>query len=86
MRIVEWTAASVSLSQTKGDDIIIDVNNRPQMQNDTENKIGRSLFPFIHGFTNCINKFRLIASITCCKNLFGFLSGRYLVFQDKGGS
>ena len=44
---VEWTAASVSLSQTKVNDI--NLNDRPQMQNDTENEIGRSLFPFIHG-------------------------------------
>ena len=44
---VEWTAPSVSLSQTKVYDIIL--NDRPQMQNDTENEIGRSLFPFIHG-------------------------------------
>ena len=42
---VEWTAASVFLSQTKGNDI--NLNNRPQMLNDTENEIGRSLFPFI---------------------------------------
>ena len=40
---VEWTVASVSLSQTKGDDI--NLNDRNQMQNDTENRIGRSLFP-----------------------------------------
>ena len=38
-----WTAASVSLSQTKGDDI--NLNDRNQMQNDAENEIGRSLFP-----------------------------------------
>ena len=44
---VEWTAPSVSLSQTKVNDI--NLNDRPQMQNDTENEIGRSLFPFIHG-------------------------------------
>ena len=31
----------------KGDDI--NLNDRNQMQNDTENEIGRSLFPFIHG-------------------------------------
>ena len=36
---------SVSLSQTKGNDI--NLNNRLQMENDTENEIGRSLFPFI---------------------------------------
>ena len=40
------TAASVSLSQTKGNDI--NLIDRFQMQNDTENEIGRSLFPFIH--------------------------------------
>ena len=40
---VEWTAASVSLSQTKRNDI--NLNDRNQMQNDTENEIGRSLFP-----------------------------------------
>ena len=44
---VEWTAASVSLSQTKVNDI--NLNDRPQMQNDTENEIGRLLFPLIHG-------------------------------------
>ena len=44
---VEWTAPSVSLLQTKINDI--NLNDRPQMQNDTENEIGRSLFPFIHG-------------------------------------
>ena len=44
---VEWTAPSVSLSQTKVNDI--NLNDRPQMQNDTENEIGRSLFPLIHG-------------------------------------
>ena len=43
---VEWTAASVSLSQTKGNDI--NLIDRFQMQNDTENEIGRSLFPFIY--------------------------------------
>ena len=37
---VEWTAASVSLSQTKGNDI--NLIDRFQMQNDTENEIGRS--------------------------------------------
>ena len=45
---VEWTVASVSLSQTKGNNI--DSNNRVQMQNDTESEIGRSLFTFIY---NC---------------------------------
>ena len=40
---VEWTAPSVSLSQTKVNDI--NLNDRPRMQNDTENEIGRSLFP-----------------------------------------
>ena len=45
---VEWTAPSVYLSQTKVNDI--NLNDRPQMQNDTENEIGRSLFPFIY---NC---------------------------------
>ena len=50
---VEWTAPSVSLSQTKVYDIIL--NDRPQMQNDTENEIGRSLFPFIY---KCINRLR----------------------------
>ena len=40
---VKWTAASVSLSQTKRNDI--NLNDRNQMQNDTENEIGRSLFP-----------------------------------------
>ena len=40
---VDWTAPSVSLSQTKVNDI--NLNDRPQMQNDTENEIGRSLFP-----------------------------------------
>ena len=44
---VEWTAASVSFSQTKGNNISL--NDSLQMQNDTENEIGRSLFPFIHG-------------------------------------
>ena len=44
---VEWTAPSVSLSQTKVNDI--NLNDRPRMQNDIENEIGRSLFPFIHG-------------------------------------
>ena len=44
---VEWTAASITLSQTKGNDI--NLNDRNQMQNDTENEIGRSLFQFIHG-------------------------------------
>ena len=39
---VEWTAPSVSLSQTKVNDV--NLNDRPQMQNDTENEIGRSLF------------------------------------------
>ena len=43
---VEWTAASVSLSQTKSNDI--NLNDRNQMQNDTENEIGRSLFPLIY--------------------------------------
>jgi len=41
----EWTAPSVSPSQTKANDI--NSNDRPQMQN--ENEIGRSLFPSIHG-------------------------------------
>ena len=40
---VEWTAASVSLSQTIRNDI--NLNDCNQMQNDTENEIGRSLFP-----------------------------------------
>ena len=44
MAWVEWTAASVSLSKTKGNDI--NLINRPQMQNDTENEIGRQLFPY----------------------------------------
>ena len=44
---VEWTAASISLSQTKSNDI--NLYDRNQMQNNTENEIGRSLFPFIHG-------------------------------------
>ena len=44
-----WTAPSVSLSQTKVD--YINLNDRPQMKNDTENEIGRgrSLFPSISG-------------------------------------
>ena len=44
------------------------------MQNDTENEIGRSLFPFIHGL-------RILIS-------FDYLhqSHRYLVFWDKCGS
>ena len=40
---VQLTAAGV----TKGNDI--NLNNRNHMQNYKENKIGRSLFPFIHG-------------------------------------
>ena len=48
---VEWTAASVSFSQTKVNDI--NLNYCPQMQNDTENEIGRSLFPFIEGVSFC---------------------------------
>ena len=36
---VEWTAPIVSLSQTKVNDI--NLNDRPQMQNDTDNEIGR---------------------------------------------
>ena len=36
---------SVSLSQTKRKDI--NLNDRPQMQNDTKNEIDRSLSPFI---------------------------------------
>ena len=69
---VEWTAPSVSLLQTKVNDI--NLNDRPQMQNDTENEIGRSLFPFIHGL-------RILIS-------FDYLhqSHRYLVFWDKCGS
>ena len=35
------------LFQTKVNDN--DFNDRLLMQNDTENEIGRSLFPFIHG-------------------------------------
>ena len=38
---------SLYLSQIKVNDI--NLNDRNQMQNDTENEIGRSLFPFIHG-------------------------------------
>ena len=71
---------SLSLSQTRGNDI--NLNNRPQMRIVTENKIVRSLFPFIHGLQIVI-KFRLIKSMTGCKNLFGLLSRRYLVFRDK---
>ena len=69
---VEWTAPSVSLLQTKVNDI--NLNDRPQMQNDTENEIGRSLFRFIHGV-------RILTS-------FDYLhqSYRYLVFRDKCGS
>ena len=44
---VEWTAASVSLSQTKVNNI--NLNDRLQMQNDSKNETGRPLFPFIHG-------------------------------------
>ena len=43
----ELSVASVFLSKIKGNDI--NLNDRPQMQNDTENEIGRSLFPLIHG-------------------------------------
>ena len=50
---VEWTTPSVSLSQTKVNDI--NLNDRPQMQNDTENEIGRSVFPFIHGLRIDVN-------------------------------
>ena len=75
---VEWTAPTVSLLQTKVNDI--NLNDRPQIQNDTENEIGRSLFPFIHGL-------RILISFDyCCKNLFRLLLGRYLVFRDKGSS
>ena len=35
---VEWTAASISLCQTKGNEI--NLNDRYQMENDTENEIG----------------------------------------------
>ena len=45
---VEWTAASISLSQTKGNNI--NLNDRYQMQNDTEIGIGRSLFLLIHSY------------------------------------
>ena len=41
---VEWTAACTSLSKTKVNDI--NLNDRNRMQNDTENEIGSSLFPF----------------------------------------
>ena len=37
----------LELKQVPASDI--NLNDRPQMQNDTENEIGRSLFPFIHG-------------------------------------
>ena len=43
---VEWSAASISISQTKGNDI--NLNDRNHMQNDTENKIGPLPFPFIY--------------------------------------
>ena len=46
---MEWITASVSLSQTKENNI--NLNNRPHIQNDTYNKIGRSLFPFIYNLT-----------------------------------
>ena len=47
---VEWTAPSISLSQTKVNDI--NLNDRPQMQNDTEIKsVGR----FSHSFTIAID-------------------------------
>ena len=70
---VEWTAPSVSLLQTKVNDI--NLNDRPQMQNDTENEIGRSLFPFIHGL-------RILISFDYILHQ----SHRYLVFWDKCGS
>ena len=60
---VEWTAACISLSQTKGNDI--NLNDRNQMQNDTENEIGRSLFPFMY---NC-NRLHVIN-----RNLLQFVS------------
>ena len=37
----------LELKQVPASDI--NLNDRPQMQNDTENEIGRSLSPFIHG-------------------------------------
>ena len=52
---VEWTAPSISLSQTKVNDI--NLNDRPQMQNNTENEIGRSLFTFIHGLMRIVISF-----------------------------
>ena len=42
---VELTAAGVFFSQTKGNDI--NLNNRPQMQNDTENDIKYHIFLII---------------------------------------
>ena len=82
---VEWTAPSVSLSQTKVNDI--NLNDRPQMQNDTENEIGRSLFPFIHGLRILISFDYLHQSHAVKISLGCHLPvGRYLVFRDKGGS
>ena len=47
--------APVSLfPKTKVNDI--NLNDRLQMQNDTENEIGRSLFPFIYNY-NCNSKY-----------------------------
>ena len=68
---VEWTAASVSLSQTKGNDI--NLIDRFQMQNDSENEIGRSLFPFIHGLRVVIGidklhrSYAVIISLGCVR-------------------
>jgi len=45
----------LELKQVPASDI--NLNDRPQMQNDTENEIGRSLFPFIY---NC-NRLRKTA-------------------------
>ena len=44
-----FTDASVSLSRIKGNDIYL--NDRPQIQNDTENEIGRYSARLFHSFT-----------------------------------
>ena len=46
-RVDDSTAAIVSLSQSKVNDF--NLNDRLQMQNDTGNEIGSSLFPFSYG-------------------------------------
>ena len=72
---VEWTAASDSLSQTKGNDI--NLNYRPQMQNDTGNKIGRSLFRIlVKGVNNMVS---IMSAVVLASTVINLVQEMWLV-------